>query len=143
MTIPRTPRPLSEIRGLIMDMDGVLYRGNAPAPGLVEFFRFIEDRGLRYLLLTNNSTTLPAGYTQKLAAMGVQVPPEVILTSGGVARAYLQEYYPPGTRLYGVCMQPLQDLLLDGTGYEWDERAPQVVVSGGDFAVTYEKLRRA
>ncbi len=143
MTDPRAGGPFDGIRGLIMDMDGVLYRGNAPAPGLVEFLRFIEDRGVRYLLLTNNSTTLPLGYTQKLAAMGVQVPPEAILTSGGVALAYLRERYPAGTRLYGVCMQPLQDLLLDGTGYVWDERAPRVVVSSGDFAVTYEKLRRA
>jgi len=126
-----------------MDMDGVLYRGDTPTPGLVDFFRFLDGRGLRYLLLTNNSTTLPDGYARKMAKLGVPVPPESILTSGIVALNYLQERYPPGTRIYGVCMQPLQDLLLDGTGYVWDERAPQVVVSSADFAVTYEKLRRA
>ncbi len=56
---PRAERPLGELRGLIMDMDGVLYRGDEPAPGLVDFFHFLDERGLRYLLLTNNSTTLP------------------------------------------------------------------------------------
>jgi 4-nitrophenyl phosphatase len=40
-------------------------------------------------------------------------------------------------------MQPLQDYLLDGTGYVWDERTPQVVISSADFAVIYEKLRLA
>ena len=143
MTSPRTARPLRDLRGLIMDMDGVLYRGNQPLPGLVEFFQFLDRQGIRYLLLTNNSTTLPAGYTTKLAAMGVQAPPEAILTSGVVALTYLREHYPPGTRLSGVCMEPLRDLLLDGTGYVWDEDAPQVVISSGDWAVTYEKLRRA
>jgi 4-nitrophenyl phosphatase len=139
----RAPRRLRDLRGLVMDMDGVLYRGDTPTPGVAEFFRWLDARGLRYLLLTNNSTTLPEGYSQKLAKMGAKVPPEAILTSGGVARTFLQANYPAGTRLYGVCMQALQDLLLDGTGYTWDERTPQVVVSSADFAVTYEKLRRA
>ena len=134
---------LRGLRGLVMDMDGVLYRGNEATPGLVEFFRFLEVRGVRSLLLTNNSTTLPAGYVKKMAGLGVAVPESSILTSGLVAKAYLQGKYGPGTRLYGVCMEPLKELLLDGTGYVWDDTTPQVVISSGDFAVVYDKLRRA
>ena len=141
-TTPAHPT-LRGLRGLVMDMDGVLYRGNEPTPGLVEFFDFLKKEDIRYLLLTNNSTTLPEGYVRKLAAMGVTVPVESILTSGLVAKRYLQEHYPGGTRIYGVCMEPVQHLLLDGTGYVWDDATPQVVVSSGDFAVTYDKLRRA
>lgn len=143
MTIAPPRRPLSEIRGLIMDMDGVLYRGNEPTPGLLDFFRLLDGRGIKYLCLTNNSTTLPSGYVKKLAGMGVHVPEESILTSGLVAKAYMTERYPAGTRIYGVCMDPLRELLLDGTGYVWDDETPQVVVSSGDFAVVYDKLRRA
>lgn len=135
--------PLRGLHGVVMDMDGVLYRGNTPLPGLLEFFRYLDERRLRYLLLTNNSTTLPEGYSQKLAAMGLHVPPELILTSGVVLLNYMRPRYPAGTRIYGVCMQPLQDYLLDGTGYVWDERTPQVVISSADFAVIYEKLRLA
>ncbi len=134
---------LRGLRGLVIDMDGVFYRGNEPTPGLVEFFDFLEQEGIRYLLLTNNSTTLPSGYVQKLAAMGVTAPAASILTSGLVAKTYLQAHYPAGTRIYGVCMDALQDLLLDGSGYVWDDQTPQVVISSGDFAVTYDKLRRA
>lgn len=139
----RKQRSLHGVRGFIMDMDGVLYRGDTPTPGLTDFFRFLDRYGLKYLLLTNNSTTLPSGYVKKLAAMGVTVEPEAILTSGGVTRTYLQARYPAGTRLYGVCMPALRDLLLDGTGYVWDEATPQVVISSGDWEVTYAKLRRA
>lgn len=143
MTIATDHAALRGLRGLVMDMDGVLYRGNEPVPGLVEFFAYLEEAGIRYLLLTNNSTTLPSGYVKKLAAMGVTVPECSILTSGLVIKRYLQEHYPAGTRIYGVCMEPLQQLLLDGTGYVWDDERPQVVISSGDFAVTYDKLRRA
>lgn len=141
-TIP-TQQTLRGVRGLIMDMDGVLYRGNEPTPGLTDFFAFLDREGIRYLLLTNNSTTLPAGYVKKLAAMGVTVPAESILTSGLVMKTYLQAHYPAGTRIYGVCMEALQHLLLADTGYVWDEERPQVVISSADFAVTYEKLRLA
>ena len=140
---PRARRPLRELRGLIMDMDGVLYRGDEPAPGLGDFFRFLDERRLRYLLLTNNSTTLPEGYVRKLAAMGVTVPAGAVLTSGMVALEYLRERYPAGTRFYGVCMPPLRDLLVNEGGYVWDEEAPQLVISSGDWEVTYAKLRRA
>ncbi len=143
MTSAPSRRPLGEMRGIIMDMDGVLYRGNEPTEGLVEFFRFLEERGVKYLLLTNNSTTLPSGYVKKLAAMGVDVPESSILTSGIVAKTYMQGRYEAGTRIYGVCMDPLRELLLDGTGYVWDDKTPQVVVSSGDFAVVYDKLKRA
>jgi 4-nitrophenyl phosphatase len=134
---------LRGVRGLVMDMDGVLYLGNEPTPGLREFFAFLGAEKIRYLLLTNNSTTLPAGYVKKLAAMGVTVPVESILTSGLVMKTYLQAHYPSGTRIYGVCMEALQHLLLADTGYVWDEETPHVVISSGDFAVTYDKLRRA
>ena len=143
MATTPTQQTLRGVRGLVMDMDGVLYRGNEPTPGLPEFFAFLEAEQIRYLLLTNNSTTLPSGYVKKLAAMGVTVPVGSILTSGLVMKTYLQEHYPAGTRIYGVCMEALQNLLLDGTGYVWDEETPQVVISSGDFAVTYDKLRRA
>jgi len=143
MATTPTQQTLRGVRGLVMDMDGVLYRGNEPTPGLQEFFAFLESEKLPYLLLTNNSTTLPAGYVQKLAAMGVTVPVESILTSGLVMKTYLQAHYPAGTRIYGVCMEALQHLLLEDTGYVWDEETPQVVISSGDFAVTYDKLRRA
>lgn len=140
MNAPKLPR---ELRGAVLDMDGVLYRGQEATPGVREFFAALDARAMPYLLLTNNSTTLPSGYSAKLAAMGITIAPELILTSGIVTRDYLVERYPPGTRLYGVCMEPLERLLLDGTGYLWDPEHPDVVISSGDFAVTYDKLRRA
>jgi 4-nitrophenyl phosphatase len=134
---------LRNLRGIVMDMDGVLYRGDEATPGLVEFFRFLDEHGLRYLLLTNNSTTLPSGYVKKMAKLGVTVPEEAILTSGIVLKNYLREHYPAGTQMYGVCMPALRELVLDGTGYVWDEETPQVVISSADWEVTYAKLRTA
>ena len=47
---------LSAIRNLLIDMDGVIYRGKMPLPGAVELFGFLSEHGMGYLLVTNNAT---------------------------------------------------------------------------------------
>ena len=44
------------IRGLILDMDGVLYTDSTPIGDLPAIFRRIEDLGLKAVMATNNST---------------------------------------------------------------------------------------
>ena len=58
---------LKSVRALIVDMDGVLYRGDMPLPGLCPFFDFIREQGIRFQLVTNNSTLTPAMYVAKMA----------------------------------------------------------------------------
>jgi len=84
-------RQLAEIRAVICDMDGVLWRGSAPLPGLHEFFAWLEERGIAYQLVTNNASRTPADYIAKLAALGVETTPEHVLNSALAAAAYLAE----------------------------------------------------
>ena len=44
-----------EIRAWLMDMDGVLIREETPIPGADRFLARLRDRGLPFLVLTNNS----------------------------------------------------------------------------------------
>ena len=46
----RTAPSLAEIEGLIVDMDGVLWRGDKPMPGLNEFFAFLRERDIHIVL---------------------------------------------------------------------------------------------
>ena len=72
---------LKSIRNLIIDMDGVLYRGETPVPGIVPFFQFLRNQDIRFLLATNNSTLTQQEYSEKMARMGVSIPAEAVLTS--------------------------------------------------------------
>ena len=49
-----------EIRSWLMDMDGVLVREEHPIPGAAEFLVRLRERGLPFLVLTNNSMYTPA-----------------------------------------------------------------------------------
>ncbi|MBZ0298832.1 MAG: haloacid dehalogenase, partial [Anaerolineae bacterium] len=86
----------ANIKAIISDMDGVLWHGDVPLPGLHEFFDLLHTRPFPYILATNNSSRTRQDYVAKLAKMGVpDITPEHIVTSGTATAAYLQKHYPP------------------------------------------------
>lgn len=146
MTIEQDDSLLAGIRYAVIDMDGVLYRGNQPQPGLGQFFDFMRSTGVRFLLLTNNSTLSAEDYSAKLARMDVAVEASEIVTSGMAAAAYLRQVSPDGAGIYVVGMQSLRDCIFGGenTGRFYpDDKQPQFVVQGGDFNLVYETVKRA
>lgn len=134
----------SDIAGLVIDMDGVLWRDSEPLPGLVELFEWLDESGTPYVLATNNSTNSPARYVAKLAGMGVDgVPVERIITSGTATATYMQRRYPAGTPVHVFGMDSLRQII-EAAGFDIsDEEPAQVVVAGGNFDTTYDMLKRA
>lgn len=51
---------LTEIKHLILDMDGVLYLGSEPMPRLRKFFAFLRKRSIPFILVTCNATHTPS-----------------------------------------------------------------------------------
>lgn len=90
------------IRGVVLDMDGVLWHGDTPLPGLTGLFERLKQLELPFILATNNATKTAVQYVQKLARFGVRVLPEQVLTSPGAAAGYLKGHFPEGTRVYVV-----------------------------------------
>ena len=81
---------------LIVDMDGVLYRGSTALAGLAEFVDL--TRSWPRVLLTNNSTMSAATCVSKLRRLGVSVPEQEILTVSAAMTDYLAAEFTPGTR---------------------------------------------
>src|SRR5579884_413257 len=131
---------LRRAKAFILDMDGVLYRGNAPLPGVNEFLNAIAIPGRRYMLATNNSTASPAEYVAKLARMGIDVPESAILTSGTATRGYLLDNLPADAGIYVIGMPALREQVFAGTSFrpvQYGEEVPAAVVVGLDFAFNY------
>src|SRR5680860_280020 len=90
---------LRDAKAFIFDMDGVLYRGKTPLPGVEDVFNALTLRGIPFLLATNNSMATPASYVLRMAGMGVEVNESQIQTSATVTRDYLLGEIPPDARL--------------------------------------------
>ena len=133
---------LSHIKHLIIDMDGVLYLGDQPMPRLREFFDFLRERSISFILATNNSTRTPQEYVDKLAGMGVTVSPDEILVSGQATARYLAREYPRGTRVHVFGMPALKQAMTD-EGFVLADEDVQLVVASMDRQVNFEKLKRA
>ncbi len=137
---------LRGIRHLLLDMDGVVYRGDEPMPDLPVLRDFIEATGFSYMLVTNNASMDSEQFAEKLARMGWPVPAERIVTSAEAARWYLAQHRAEvGNRVYVIGAPALVRAVVDssGGGFQWDDRDPDWVVVGIDFGLTYEKLKVA
>ena len=140
---------LSEINHLVLDMDGVLWHGETPVPGLVAFFETLDQLKIGYVLATNNATKTADQYTEKLKRFGVDVAPEHILTSAEITADHLQSLYPSGTPVFVVGARGLQDAM-ETRGFKIlrpeevynGARAPLVVL-GFTAKATYKDLAMA
>jgi 4-nitrophenyl phosphatase len=137
------PINFASVKGVLFDMDGVIYRNQLALPGARELLAWLEERGMPYACITNNASQLPGQYAARLRSMNILVSPERILTSAGVANAYLRGIASPGTPVYAIGMDGLQNLLFGDGYFARDEESPRYVVVGADFEVTYAKLRTA
>jgi 4-nitrophenyl phosphatase len=135
-------RRLAAIDNLIIDMDGVLYRGAEPLPGLADFFAFMRQRPLRFLLATNNATLTARRFADKLGGMGVTVSPDEILTSAQATALYIKKRVPPGTKVHIVGEEGLSESLRQA-GLVPTRGKADWVAAGLDRRLTYARLREA
>jgi len=137
------PLDLTTIRAVLFDMDGVLYRGAVPLPGVNELLQFLAQRDIAYACITNNASRTPQQVAAKIQAMGLHIPAECIMTSAVATNLHLRAAAAPGTPIYAIGMPGLQEILFGDGYFVPDEHTPKYVVVGIDFELTYAKLRVA
>lgn len=132
---------IKDARYYIIDMDGVLWHGDSPVPGLVEFFDTLKRLEIEFVLATNNASKTPAQFKQKLAKMGVDVEEEQVLTSAIASAIYLSEL-KPGARVFCIGEDGLKEAL-SSAGFTHCTEGADFVVVGMDRGLTWEKLALA
>lgn len=133
---------LSQIRSLILDMDGVLWRDMQPIGDLPAIFNEIQNLGLRVILATNNATKSPQQFLEKLAGFGVNLEPRQIINSAMATAAYLKKKHPQGGNVFIVGNEGLRQILVE-QGFRESDTNVIAVVAALDRELTYEKLKTA
>ena len=135
------------LRGLILDMDGVLWKDMSPIGDLHMIFDHIRARDIKVVLATNNATSTIEEYLVKLRGFGVSLEPWQIVTSADAVSHALLKAYPKKGAVFVVGENGLISALC-GNGFDPitdpENETPVIAVVGGiDHSLTYQKLRRA
>jgi 4-nitrophenyl phosphatase len=133
---------LKNIKALVLDMDGVLWRENEPIGDLPGTFARFEKTGLKVLLATNNATKTQDMYVEKLAGMGVRISAEQIINSAMGVAYLLKKRFPDGGPVYVVGEVGLVSALQNAGFYISDEN-PLAVVASMDRQISFGKLKQA
>jgi 4-nitrophenyl phosphatase len=137
---------LTNIKSLIIDMDGVLWRENVPIGNLPAIFARMRECGMKFVFATNNGSKTPEQYLEKLSMLGVTVEPWQVVTSAlGVAQM-LKGKIPSGARVFVIgedgIMVALRKQGFEIASIETAETA-QAVVMGIDHGISFDKMREA
>lgn len=131
---------------LLVDLDGVVYRGPDPVPGVAQVLTDRAAAGDRLIYVTNNSRSHRDQYRTRLADMGLPVDADSIVTAARATAVLLAERRP----------RPRLAMVFGGPGLARELRdvglrtvsptdrglaaAPDVLVVGVDFSLSYRRL---
>ncbi len=133
------------MRGVLLDLDGVLYVGDDAVPGAVETVEWLRAEGIPHLFLTNTTSRPRDGIVAKLTAMGVPAGPDDVLTPPVAARSWLERHGVRHPALFVPDATAGEFEALDPLGGDATGGAGAVVVGdlgdGWDFATLNRAFR--
>lgn len=133
--------------GFIIDLDGVLYLLNDPIEGSVETLTTLARLGKPFVFLTNNSSSTPEQYVDKLLGMGVEVEPWQVVGSAQAVVRYLESNHETTGRTAFVIGEDGLAREVESSGLALLDvkqgRAADFVFVGWDRAFDFEKLKTA
>ncbi|HSJ44026.1 MAG TPA: HAD-IIA family hydrolase [Euzebyales bacterium] len=133
--------PDTPIWNVLLDMDGVLVYEQHAIDGAAAFVGALRDRGIRFMVLTNNSMYTPRDLSARLARSGIEVPEECIWTSALATARFLDDQRPRGTA--HVVGEAGLTTALHEIGYVMVEADPDYVVLGETRNYSFTAITRA
>lgn len=125
------------IKGIIFDLDGTVYLGEAEVPGAARFTRDVGRLGIRCLYVTNRANRSAAEICSQLNRYGIGCTEDDVLTS---AQATVQ-YLARGSAFY-IGEEAVGRLLAE-YGFRVTDTRPDYVIVSFDRRITPEKIRKA
>ena len=130
-----------EPKNFLIDMDGVLIRGQYLIPGADQFIETLKSRGTQFLVLTNNSMYTPGDLAHRLQIIGLPIGADCIFSSAMATARFLQSQHPNG-KAFVIGESGLTEAI-HNAGYVITDVNPDYVVLGETFAYNLDYITRA
>ncbi|WFN34220.1 TIGR01458 family HAD-type hydrolase [Methanogenium sp. S4BF] len=82
---------MTSIKGVLLDIDGVLYTGDSPIPGAGDTLRFLNENEIPFRCISNTTRKSRASISDKLNRYGLDIPEEFIFTPAAALVSILKE----------------------------------------------------
>ena len=127
---------LPPIKGILFDLDGVLYVGSKRIDGALETIDTIRNSAIKCRFITNTSTLSRESLHKKLEKLGFNILLEEIISAPQAAKIYLQNVYDP------VCYLLLsEDVKHDFSNFKQSAKHANFIIVGDiGNAWSYEML---
>ena len=130
-------------KGILFDLDGVLYVGENAINGAAQTLRWIGEQGIPHLFLTNTTSRPRSAIVDKLSAMGMTIDADRILTPAVAASDWIGQrvegplalFIPEATRSEFSSFEHLREDATAGAG--------AVVLGDMGRAWNFDRLNRA
>jgi len=130
---------MAQIRGILLDVDGVLHVSLSPLPGAAETLRWLAQKGYSYRCVTNTTIFARLTLARNLQAIGLPVDADQLITAPVATASYLRQHYA-GKRCW---LLTKGDTAEDFAGIDLVEEGAEVVVIGGaEELLSYETMNR-
>jgi glycerol-1-phosphatase len=145
--VPEPAALAAGYRGIVLDLDGVVYLGDQVVPAAPAALEGVRGLGVRLAFVTNNSFRPPELVASKLGRLGVKAAVEEVLTSAhATVRLLGGQDGLDGRKVLVIGGPGLRQALRDAgarlvDGADW--REAEVVAVGFDPDLTYERVRTA
>src|SRR5437660_898803 len=85
---------MEPIRGVLLDIDGVLHVSMQPIAGAVETLHWLEQHGYPTCFVTNTTIFARATLAQRLQGIGLPIAEENLITAPVATANYIRQHYP-------------------------------------------------
>lgn len=130
-------------RGVVLDLDGTIYRHREPVPGAAAAVDALRDWDVQLLFFSNNPTAAPAEYVSRLGEQGLTVVADEVRSAASVTADYLAAEHADD-EIYLLGSPGLRTLLADRQLTLTDDHTdPDVVLASWTRAFDYDAMMEA
>ncbi len=125
------------IKGVILDLDGTVYRGGAEVPGAANFIAWLRAQGIKHLFVTNRANRTPEEICTQLRGYGIACDDKDVLTTAQVTAWHLGK-----GKVFFIGEEGLRRELVNA-GFEITDDSPDYVIVSFDRDPSQDKIAKA
>jgi HAD superfamily hydrolase (TIGR01458 family) len=133
--------PMKDIRGFLIDLDGVLYVGNKVIDGAPDTIEFLIENGYQFRCISNTTRKSRNSIVRHLSALGFKIPESHIFTPPLAAIAYMKT--AGKTRYYLLTTGDVDRDFEEVKNKGPDTKPDWVIIGDAGDRITYERMNSA